>query len=81
MNQMIILFKYCADVENNESFEGFGFKSILKNFIWYKISNCKVVRFLINMNYKRRRIIDNGGMKSLIRGKNKQKNKKCDNST
>ena len=30
---MIILFKYCADVENNESFEGFGFKSILKNFI------------------------------------------------
>ena len=70
---MIILFKYCTDMENNESFKGFGFKSILKNFILYKISNCKVVRFLINMNYKRRRIIDNGGMKSLIRGKNKLK--------
>ena len=73
---MIILFKYCADVENYESFKGFSFKSILKNFIWYKISNCKVVRFLINMNYKKRRIIDNGGMKSLIRRINKLKKKK-----
>ena len=60
-------------MENCKSFKDFNFKSILKNFIWYKISNCKVVRFLINMNYKRRRIIDNGGMKSLIRGKNKLK--------
>ena len=74
---IIILFKYCDDVENCESFKGFGFKSILKNFIWYKISNCKVVKFLINMNYKGRRIIDNGGMKSLMRGINKLKiNKK-----
>ena len=72
---MIILFKYCVDVENYESFRGFNFKSILKNFTWYKISNGKVVRFLINMNYKRRRIIDNGGMKSLIRRINKLKGK------
>ena len=78
---MIILFKYCADMDKCESIKGFNFKSILKNFIWQKISNCKVVRFLINMNYKRRRIIDNGGMKSLIRRINKLKKKICDGST
>ena len=79
---MIILFKYCANVKNCKSFMGFTFKSILKNFIWYKILNCKVVRFLININYKRRRIIDNSGMKSLIRRINKLKKKKnCDSST
>ena len=63
-------------MKNHESFKSFSFKSILKNFIWYKISNCKVVRFLININYKRMRIIDNGGMKSLIRRINKLKKKK-----
>ena len=63
-------------MKNYESFKNFSFKSILKNFIWYKISNCKVVRFLININYKRMRIIDNGGMKSLIRRINKLKKKK-----
>ena len=79
---MIILFKYCVDMKSYESFKGFSFKSILKNFTWYKISNCKVVRFLININYKRVRIIDNGGMKSLIRRINKLKKKKnCDSST
>ena len=45
----------------------------MNNFIQYKISNCKVVRFLINMNYKKRRIIDNGGIKSLTRRINKLK--------
>ena len=79
-NKMKILFKYCADMKNCESFRSFGFKSILKNFIQYKISNCKVVRFLININYKRRIIIDNGRMKSLIRRINKLK-KNYDNST
>ena len=33
------------------------------------------------MNYKRGRIIDNGGIKSLIRRINKLKKKICDGST
>ena len=37
---MIILFKYCADVENCESFKGFGFiydesRKIIKVVHWY----------------------------------------------
>ena len=68
-------------MKNCERFRGFGFKSILNNFIQYKISNCKVVRFLINMNYKKSRIIDNGGIKSLTRRINKLKKKNFDIST
>ena len=31
---MIILFKYYADVENYESFKGFGVTTLLENFYW-----------------------------------------------
>ena len=34
LNKMIILFKYCADVENCESFRGFGFIYILVLYAW-----------------------------------------------